>query len=185
MSFCPACRKEMAEEGRYCGFCGFDLTPMDPIPLTRRKGPSGEGPIPLVKKKTPSAAREQATREGDGPSEGRNLRETKRHPLKVDVTYFSEHNFFTGFSENISSGGIFVATYDTPQLGQVFDVLFTIPGLQEPTRARGRVVWVREHDPLNPDSIAGMGLRFEDLEPAVEDAVNLFLAHRDPIFYED
>ncbi len=178
MSFCPACRREMPDSGRYCGFCGFDLTPMDPIPLTRRKQSAGPEPIPLVaRKKTPSA-----TRPGSG---GQELRRAKRHPLKVDVTYFSEHNFFTGFAENISSGGIFVATYDPPALGEVFDVLFTIPGLQEPSRARGCVVWVREHDPLNADSVPGIGLRFEELDSPVADAVNLFIRHRDPIFYEE
>ncbi|MBW2735630.1 MAG: TIGR02266 family protein [Deltaproteobacteria bacterium] len=185
MAFCcPACRREIPEDGRYCGFCGFDLTPMDPILLTTRKRSSTDDAIPLTSKKRGPAGAEDATGRRVLEREAEKRRE-RRYELKLDVTYFSEHNFFTGFAENISSGGIFVATYDPRPLGDVLDVLFTVPGLQEPSRARGRVVWLREHDPLNPDSVAGMGLRFEEIDGCTTEAVNRFIQHRDPIFYEE
>ena len=51
--------------------------------------------------------------------------------MKVEVDHQSEHNFFTGFMENISSGGLFVATYGLMEIGQRLEVSFTVPGFSQ------------------------------------------------------
>jgi uncharacterized protein (TIGR02266 family) len=108
-----------------------------------------------------------------------------RHPLVVEVSYSSEHNFYTGFSENISGGGLFIATRSPAPLGTVLEVTFTVPGLDEPCTAICRVRWVREDDGHSPDLVPGMGLQFAQLDSRARAAVELFLKHRDAIFFDD
>lgn len=119
-----------------------------------------------------------------GAAEARRDRKLRRFPLKVEVGYATDHNFYTGFTENLSSGGLFVATHALMALGEVLEVAFTVPGLKRTCRAVAQVQWVRELNPNTPDVVPGMGVRFLELEPAARAAVKLFIQHREPIFYD-
>jgi uncharacterized protein (TIGR02266 family) len=110
---------------------------------------------------------------------------SRRFPLKVEVSYASEHNFYTGFMENLSSGGLFVATHTPSTIGENVEVSFTVPGLEGICTAACRVRWVREYNQSAPDTIPGMGLQFIEIEPAARAAIELFIRHRDPIFFDD
>jgi uncharacterized protein (TIGR02266 family) len=112
-------------------------------------------------------------------------RRAKRFPLKVEVTYGSEHNFYTGFIENLSSGGLFVATHEPVAVGESYEISFTVPGLGRTCAALCEVCWVREHNPTNPEMVPGMGLKFIRIDADARAAVELFIKHREPIFYED
>ena len=84
-----------------------------------------------------------------------------RVPLDVRVDLYSEDTFFTGFSENISEGGLFVATDAPFEVGTVLDIRLTLMGGQ--TLKHSVVVrWVRP-----PGAVgglpAGMGVQFADL----------------------
>lgn len=107
-----------------------------------------------------------------------------RFPLKVEVSYNSEHNFFTGFMENICEGGLFIATHTPGKLGDFLEVSFTVPGLERSCTVICRVRWIRDYDPDNPDTIPGMGCQFGALETHVAAAIQAFLEHRDPIFFD-
>ncbi len=108
----------------------------------------------------------------------------RRFPLKVEVGYATEHNFYTGFTENLSSGGLFVATHLPSQLGEVLALTFTVPGLAQTVTAVCRVQWVREFRDDAPDMVPGMGLRFVQLDAEARAAIELFLKHRAPIFFD-
>jgi len=111
-------------------------------------------------------------------------RQFRRFPIKVEVDYATEHNFFTGFTENLSSGGLFVATHIPAELGDVLSLTFTVPGLDENITAVGRVQWVREYNENSPDTIPGMGLRFLKLSKEARAAIEMFIQHRRPIFFD-
>ena len=111
-------------------------------------------------------------------------RECKRFPLKVEVGYASEHNFYTGFMENLSSGGLFVATHNPAEIGEVVEVTFSVPALRRNCTAMCLVQWTRDYNPSMPDMIPGMGLKFVKLDSDARAAVELFIKHREPIFYE-
>jgi len=70
----------------------------------------------------------------------------------------SDTHFYTGFSENITEGGIFVATFNLAPIGSKILVSFTLPDGHQVT-ARGRVQWIREYNPAHPDQVPGMGIR--------------------------
>src|SRR5262245_35583444 len=57
------------------------------------------------------------------PNNGRN---NTRVPLHTQVDFASDSNVFTGFSTNLSEGGVFVATLDLLPVGTPVDLTFTL-----------------------------------------------------------
>ncbi len=148
-----------------------------PAPRTRQPTPQPVRPPP------PTPLPENAPQPTPEAAED-NERECKRFPLKVEVGYASEHNFYTGFMENLSSGGLFVATHNPADLGDVIEVTFTVPALRRNCTAMCLVQWTRAYDSSMPDMIPGMGLKFVKLDADARAAVEMFIKHREPIFYE-
>jgi uncharacterized protein (TIGR02266 family) len=108
-------------------------------------------------------------------------RAARRIDLEVEITFESEHNFYTGFTQNISSGGLFVATHDLKRVGSQLRVRFVIPGLPGPVEADAVVRWVRE---VGDPEAYGMGVQFVNLSAPVQAAIDRFIAQRDSIFYD-
>jgi uncharacterized protein (TIGR02266 family) len=124
----------------------------------------------------------QATPSAPPQTRGLDRRVHSRVRVDLDVTLSSEHNFFTGFAENLSEGGLFIATHEYLDVGTELDVTFRLPGGRE-IASRARVCWVREY---NPDSVGvspGMGVQFLDLRADDQAAVLAFLRQREPMFY--
>ena len=96
----------------------------------------------------------------------------------------TDHQFFTGFSENIEEGGIFVATFEPKPVDAQVIVNFKLPG-GHPVTARGVVQWVREYNPMAPEMAPGMGVKFTDLLPGDKRAIEEFAKKRAPLFYDD
>jgi len=97
--------------------------------------------------------------------------------LETAIDLHSQSNFFTGYTENISDGGLFLATDDPFVEGTEVDLAFTLPGGVE-VRARGAVRWVRdEGDGLS----RGVGVAFTYLSPSAHEAIQSFLLKREPI----
>ncbi|MCC6901879.1 MAG: TIGR02266 family protein [Polyangiaceae bacterium] len=113
-----------------------------------------------------------------------NRRRHPRYAVELNVSLSSEHNFYAGFVENLSNGGVFVATHSLKAVGTVFEVLISLPGSDEPVRARGEVRWVREYGD-HSDVPPGVGIRFLELDAAGLARIEAFLAHREPLFFDD
>lgn len=96
----------------------------------------------------------------------------------------TDHQFFTGFSENIEEGGIFVATFEPQPVDSQVIVNFKLPG-GRPVTARGVVQWVREYNPMAPEAAPGMGVKFTDLLPSDKAAIEEFTKSRAPLFYDE
>ena len=58
-----------------------------------------------------------------------NVRAAERFDLEVTVDLESDHNFYTGLTQNISSGGVFIATHHLRKIGDRITLKFTLPGL--------------------------------------------------------
>jgi uncharacterized protein (TIGR02266 family) len=251
MTRCPACQADLPPDSRFCGLCGFRLTPIsvvelktlsqeleaivepEVVPLTKRKTPTPMPPAPVkpapappppakpasaapagsagrppgrpaakprlevveqaaLEDTVPKAPAQQAALEDTAPrpevsqpSLGKAGRRARRYPLKVEVNFTSEHNFYTGFITNLSSGGLFLATHQPMAIGELLEIGFTVPGLNRLCTGTVEVRWIREYDPLNPDMIPGMGLKFVQLDAEARAAVELFIRHREPIFFDD
>ena len=113
---------------------------------------------------------------------GDNRRTHQRMNVELDVTLSSEHNFFAGFTQNVSEGGLFIATHDTVDVGTELDIKLHVAGRE--IRARGRVAWLREYNVDAQESMPGLGVAFASLAPADHQIIQAFLRQRDPLFYE-
>jgi uncharacterized protein (TIGR02266 family) len=112
-------------------------------------------------------------------------RTQNRVDVELVISIESDSNFFTGFSENISEGGLFIATYDYKTMGEVFWLEFQLPELSYKVRTRCEVCWVREYNPGLPEMIPGMGVRFLDLEMQDQGFVQRFCDQlREPMFID-
>lgn len=111
-------------------------------------------------------------------------REYARYKVELDVSLGSDHNFYVGFVENMSAGGVFIATHMLRAVGEVFDVSIHIPSSEAMVRGTGEVRWVREYSERS-NVPPGMGVRFIQLEPGSIEAIEQFLARREPIFFDE
>jgi uncharacterized protein (TIGR02266 family) len=109
---------------------------------------------------------------------------TQRSIFEVDIGFQSETNFYTGFSQDVSEGGIFIATYNVLERGTRMAVSFTLPD-GHLVSCQGVVRWTREHNPSSPDISPGMGVQFERLSTEDRAAIDRFLAQRPAMFFEE
>lgn len=111
-------------------------------------------------------------------------RAAPRIALDVEVGFETDNNFYTGFSEDVSEGGLFVATYRLLPIGTKMDLELTLPTGQI-VRARVEVRWLRDPRDDDPDVRPGMGVRFESLLPEDARAITEFVQARAPLFYDE
>ena len=123
--------------------------------------------------------------ESNSAADPSNRRIATRHDLKVEVSGQSDHQFFTGFSENISTGGLFIATYQTLPLGTTFQLSFSVPGVDRQFECKCEVRWVREHDAETPHAVPGVGVNFLELTASDEQILDTILGRVDTMFYDD
>ena len=128
--------------------------------------------------------REQALtrlREEGGPAQPDVNRATLRVPLAVHIGLDGPSNLFMGASENISEGGVFVASFKLRPMGDRFSIQFTLPDEERPVSAVVEVTWLRKSDPAYPNLTPGMGLRFLALDTGDAPRLTAFVARRAPL----
>src|SRR5262249_41281164 len=108
-------------------------------------------------------------------------RHARRVDFEVEVTFESHHNFYTGFTQNISSGGLFIACHDPSPVGSTIRVKFQLPGLPGPVDAETVVRWGPEGGEPEQHRMGGQS---PHLPPPVQAAIDKFIQQRDSIFYD-
>lgn len=115
------------------------------------------------------------------PTESR--RSHPRVDVNVSVDIVLGNQFFTGFSENLSSGGIFVATSDIVPIGTQVDISFTVPGYTHTFFAAAQVRWIREESAgFGP---GGMGIQFSGMSQEDQDLLYEILGKVETIFFAE
>lgn len=107
-------------------------------------------------------------------------RQATRVALVADVSLFSETTFWNGFSEDISEGGLFVATYEQKRIGTAFDLKFELP-TGRAVSVHGVVRWLRSG---GDDVMPGMGIAFENLRAEDAQVIQTFVKHRPPMLWD-
>jgi len=132
--------------------------------LTQRKNTTAEKP----------RARERRT------SETEEQRSHARRGLRVEVHHEHGGSFFTGFMEDISEGGLLLATYCSLSTGQRLTLTFTIPGMSTECQALAEVRWLRPG--TSERALPGAGLQFIELSTPTRAAIRRFVdARRGPV----
>jgi uncharacterized protein (TIGR02266 family) len=121
--------------------------------------------------------------------EGMERRKSPRATLETEVNMASSSTFFTGYTQDISEGGVFVATYNMQPMGSSIDLTLTLPN-NTVIEVRGVVRWKREawngsDWKENDDAPAGMGIMFENLSENDREAINAFIEQRSPMFFDE
>ena len=114
------------------------------------------------------------------------LESQRRHDraeLNVEVSLEGDHNFFVGFSENISEGGLFVATHSLREIGSIIRLTFRLPDRALPIEVEAVVRWLRLFND-GSDVPPGLGLQFVDLSDEHAHAIRAFVERRAPLFWD-
>jgi Tfp pilus assembly protein PilZ len=103
-----------------------------------------------------------------------------RHLLEIEVAIECEGTKRVGFTENMSTGGVFVATYLSAAQGSKVVVQLTARGSKgdETVKLAGEARWQR---PSSSERWPGVGVKFDDSGPEHEARMNKLLSLRDRV----
>jgi type IV pilus assembly protein PilZ len=88
-------------------------------------------------------------------------RRVPRAPIELKIEYRRLNTFFADYTKNISRGGTFIATEKPLAVGTEFVFALGVPGMPEPLRLRGKVIWVTPPHEATKANPAGMGIEFQ------------------------
>ncbi len=101
--------------------------------------------------------------------------------VEADIGLMSDSHFYTGLSLDISTGGLFVATYQPKPPGTEVSLYLVLPLDGHVVQATGIVRWTRDH---GTDAPPGMGIAFKNLSEADLAAITAFCDHRSPMYHD-
>jgi uncharacterized protein (TIGR02266 family) len=108
-------------------------------------------------------------------------RSAARVVLEAEISVVSESEFFTGLSGNLSTGGIFVATYGRLPIGRRVAVQIALA--EGTVMADGVVRWLRDASSGAPP---GLGIAFDGpLGADAAERIGRFCALREPLLHDD
>jgi uncharacterized protein (TIGR02266 family) len=117
-----------------------------------------------------------------------NKRQVPRLGVELSVSFEiatgGPHGFYTGITEDIGTGGIFLSTPQTLPVGTKMRVSFLVE--EREIAAEAEVRWVREADASQSVGVTpGMGLRF--IEIAAEDRtfISDYVKQKETIYYDE
>lgn len=115
------------------------------------------------------------------PDERRNEPRTSKQ-FEIEFNY--ETHFFAGLTLDISSGGLFIATYHLLPVGTALLLSFQLPQLPDGLRlsVRGEVRWVRCAG--EGHERPGMGVAFKELTEETLRAIAAFCVERPPLYMD-
>jgi len=113
-------------------------------------------------------------------SERRAVRD-KRVCVEVEIGLTSESHIYTGLSLDVSTGGVFVATYEPAPAGTAVSLYFVLPD-GHVVNAEGVVRWTRA---ATEDAPPGMGVAFAHISGESLDHIAAFCASRPPLYFDD
>ena len=111
-------------------------------------------------------------------------REHQRFSVDLEVNVLSEHNLYMGLAENLSVGGLFIATHQLQRVGSKIELSLRMPDSEQVFHIQGQVRWVRLYNELS-DTSPGLGICFTELPPGAEAAIYRFVGQREPLFFDD
>ncbi len=107
--------------------------------------------------------------------------ESHRVFVEVEIGLTTESHIYTGLSLDVSTGGVFVATYDAAPPGTAVSMHFVLPdGFV--VNAEGVVRWTRA---ATSDAPPGMGVAFVQISVDALNHIAAFCASRPPLYFDE
>jgi hypothetical protein len=134
---------------------------------------------PTVMAEAPPIQAAAAAAAGNGP----NAR------VDAELGAHSPSNFYKGLAGNdvVEHGGIFIATYKIPRVGQTLTVHVSMPGGYE-FDAAAVVRWTREtvdSSSQGQSAPPGFGAQFTQIAPEARQLIYRYVRNREPLFHDD
>ena len=107
-------------------------------------------------------------------------RKDARFFVELAITLKSESQFWVASANNVSQGGVFVATKELKPIGSRVELEVTLPGGFGVVRTVGVVRWIRETS-SSADAPLGMGIQFDEIGADALKTIGTFLAARPPL----
>jgi len=143
----------------------------------REQMPAGMGIQILELKKEDQARIEKYIEERlNRGSEGLCRRQHARVEARLRVKFQSKEALVEEYIQNISHGGIFIASANPKQVGEEITVILTHPDTAQELMLRGEVA--RVVSPADAQALGiqpGMGIKFLDLEPYIISQIDEFI----------
>ncbi len=79
------------------------------------------------------------------------------------------------YSQDISSGGMFIQSKAPRPVGEEIQVVLVHPETKQELKLKGEVVRTAHEDPKEPVSVSGMGIKFINLDKKKQKAIDKFL----------
>lgn len=105
----------------------------------------------------------------------------KRVFIEVEIGLSSDSHIYTGISLDVSTGGVFVATYEPSAPGTAISLYFVLPD-GHVVNAQGVVRWTRA---ATADAAPGMGVAFVDISSESIAHIASFCASRPPLYFDE
>jgi Tfp pilus assembly protein PilZ len=105
--------------------------------------------------------------------------------VNAELGAHSSSNFYKGLGggDVLESGGVFIATYQIPEVGQDLLIQVSLPGGYE-FEAVGVVSWTRDAPHSGTSSPPGFGARFTQISPEGRKLVQRYVRNREPLFHD-
>jgi uncharacterized protein (TIGR02266 family) len=108
-------------------------------------------------------------------------RQTPRRSCEVEVEFTEDMHFYAGLTQDISQGGVFIATYRLVPVGTHLKLAFDLPDGTH-IQANGEVKWQREN--ATTSMRPGMGISFQDLDRDALTAIGQYCRERPPLYMD-
>lgn len=107
-------------------------------------------------------------------------RKETRRAIELEVVFEPETQFYTGLTQDISAGGVFIATYNTQPVGTLISLSFELP-CGTAVSVFGEVRWLRDD---SEDIRPGMGVAFIGLAESSKAAIERFCETKSSLYVE-
>jgi uncharacterized protein (TIGR02266 family) len=107
-------------------------------------------------------------------------RRRERHNCEFEVEFLSDTHFMSGITQDLSEGGIFIATYQRLPIGTKVELSFELPGEQR-VETEGEVRWIRDE---RGDTRPGLGIAFTKLSLEALARITAYCAATPSHYYE-
>lgn len=98
--------------------------------------------------------------------------------VRIQLRYPDEATFIQRFAPNVTRGGIFLASRSPHPTGTI--ITFEVAIMQGPPllAGTGKVTWVRDFNPNEPQRAHGMGVQFLQVAPNTKPMLDKLIEHK-------
>jgi uncharacterized protein (TIGR02266 family) len=100
---------------------------------------------------------------------------SRNTPVRVRLRYADLDTFVERFAPNVTRGGIFLASRTPRPVGEVLDFEIQLADGQVALSGEGKVIWVKDFNPAEPQKPHGMGVQFTRVAPESRETLNRLL----------